>query len=98
VHSMKVADNIVFLATINHFTTRARLRDIREMGFGIVEFCLFDNPPANTGWPSSGFQLVAGWLARGYTGPTHWTTPEHTIVRLAPGAPSNGRIEDERDS
>lgn len=70
-HGMSVSDNIVYLCTLNHFLTRARLRDLREYGFGIVEFYGTDNPPKP--WPASGFQLGAAWLKRGYTGPIHLT-------------------------
>lgn len=63
-HSMTLADNIVFLCTINHFTTRARLRDLRENDFGIREFYGVETPP--TPWPQSGFQLVAAYLQRGW--------------------------------
>ena len=37
IHSMEIADNIVFLITVNHCWTRARVRDLREGGFGIKE-------------------------------------------------------------
>ena len=66
-HAMGHADNIVFLATMVHFVTRARMRDIREGGFGMRTALLLDQPPAP--WPSSGFQLVAMHLERGYDGP-----------------------------
>lgn len=67
--SMHYADNIVFLAPINHFVTRARMRDIREKGFGIVEIKEYPQPPAP--WPGSGFALGAAWLRRGWAGSTH---------------------------
>lgn len=56
VHSMKLATDVVFLITINHLWTKARLRDIREHGFSIAEIKLCDYPKE---WPSSGFQLGA---------------------------------------
>ena len=31
-HGMKIADNIVYLTTINHYTTKRRIRDMKEMG------------------------------------------------------------------
>lgn len=70
-HGMAVADNIVYLCTINHFTTRARLRDLRENGFGLKEFYGVNNPPAP--WPQSGFQLVAAHLQKGWVGPVTLT-------------------------
>jgi hypothetical protein len=65
-HAMAIADNIVFLATLTHFVTRARLRDIAGAGFGMRQALLFNNPPRP--WPGGGFQLVAMHLQRGYQG------------------------------
>lgn len=60
--SMEVADNIVFLCTINHiFGLRARLRDIKEAGFHIRECLLCETPES---WPSSGFQVGAVYLSK----------------------------------
>src|SRR3546814_6513102 len=42
IHSMHLSENIVFLAPINHFITKARLRLINEANFGIREFLLVD--------------------------------------------------------
>lgn len=64
--SMRLADNIVFLMTVNHVWTKARLRDIRAAGFGLKEIVLVDMPRT---FPQSGFQLGAIHIARGYTGP-----------------------------
>lgn len=64
-HGMKIADNIVYLVTINHFLTKARLRLIKEHGFGIKEFFLVDTPKS---WPQSGFQVAAGHIQKGYVG------------------------------
>lgn len=68
-HSMSLSENIVFLAPINHFITKARLRIIKQEGFGIKEFMLIDTPKE---WPQSGFQIVAGYLKKNYEGPTYW--------------------------
>lgn len=63
-HAMRLAPNIVFLATITHFVTRARRLDMHRAGFGIVHPVLaIKHPPAP--WPGSGFQLVAAWLRKG---------------------------------
>jgi hypothetical protein len=43
--AMSIGDNIVYLATITHFVTKARLRDIAEAGFGLREFLLCPVPP-----------------------------------------------------
>lgn len=67
VHAMMTADNVVFLATMVHFVTRARMRDMRGCGFGMRTALLLDQPPLP--WPSSGFQLVAMHLERDYNGP-----------------------------
>ena len=70
-HSMEVADNIYFLFTINHLWTKARLRDIRDNGFGIVEICTFDTPRE---FPQSGFQVGMIHLQKGYSGDIKLTT------------------------
>lgn len=63
--AMMFADNIVFLVTINHLWTKARIRDIVEYGFGIKEICLLEMPKT---FPQSGFQLGAIHLARNWRG------------------------------
>ncbi len=64
-HAMMVSDNIVFLVTINHLWTKARLRDLREADFGLKEIVLLETPAS---FPQSGFQLGAVHLVRGWTG------------------------------
>ena len=61
-HSMELADNIVFLMTVNHAFTKARIRDVREAGFSIREIALVDTPRE---FPQTGFQLGAIHYARG---------------------------------
>ena len=68
-HSMELADNIVFLANMNVWDTKRRRREIAEAGFGVVEILTVDTPPPP--WPQQGFQLAATWLKRGWTGSTH---------------------------
>lgn len=63
--SMSLADHVVFLLTINHMWTKARVRDVDEAGFGLKEIVLVDMPPS---FPQSGFQLGAVYVARGWTG------------------------------
>jgi hypothetical protein len=65
-HAMTLADHVVFLLTINHLWTKARLRDVREAGFGLREIVLVAMPAS---FPQSGFQLGAVHLARGHRGP-----------------------------
>lgn len=68
VHSMEISDNIVFLTTINHYTTKKRIRDMMEMGFGIAEiYCV---PTPKKPWPQLGFQLAAVHTRRGHKGKT----------------------------
>lgn len=64
--SMQISDNVVFLMTINHAWTKARIRDVREAGFGIKEIATCDTPKS---FPSSGFQLGAVHWQRGWDGP-----------------------------
>ncbi|WP_255413789.1 helix-turn-helix transcriptional regulator [Pseudorhodobacter sp. MZDSW-24AT] len=66
-HAMTVADNIVWLAPIVNMTTKARLRDLDQFGFGIAELLLIDTPKS---WPQSGFQLAAVHLRKGH--PSAW--------------------------
>lgn len=63
--SMEVADNIVFLTTINHLWLKARLRDIGEKNFGIKEILIFDTPKT---FPQSGFQIGCFYLQKNYKG------------------------------
>lgn len=70
-HSYEIADNIVFLVTINHIVTKARLRKMNEKGFGIKEFYGVKTP--GKPWPASGFQLAACHLQRNWTGPCSFT-------------------------
>jgi hypothetical protein len=70
-HAMEIADNIVFLATLPHFDTRARYRDIAAAGFGRKEALVVPHPPAP--WPGSGFLLTAYHLQRGWRGPLTFT-------------------------
>ena len=65
-HAMSVADDIVFLITVNHVWTKARIRDIQQAGFGIKEICLVEMPKE---FPSSGFQLGAIHISRNWVGP-----------------------------
>jgi len=63
--SFAVADNIVFLMTVNHAFTKARIRMMREAGFGIREILFCDMPKD---FPQSGFQLGAVYYKRGWDG------------------------------
>jgi hypothetical protein len=63
--SMQVADNVVFLMTVNHAWTKARLRDAAEAGFGIRSIVLVPTPRE---FPQSGFQLGAVHYVRHWKG------------------------------
>lgn len=75
--SMRVADNVVFLSHVNAFWLKARMRDIKEAGFGIKEIYMVPTPKEN--WPQSGFQLGATHVQRGWKGPV-------TISELTQGS------------
>ena len=64
-HSLTVADNIVFLAPLNHYTTKRRISMISDAGYGVRRILMV---PSQIDWPSSGFQLAAVWLSRGWRG------------------------------
>lgn len=66
VHGMEIASNVVYLTTINHYTTKRRIRDIRELGFGMKEiYCV---PTPAKPFPQLGFQLAAVHIQKDYTG------------------------------
>lgn len=81
IHAMTLSDNIVYLTSINHYTTKARLRDMRQANFGIKEFYCFDTPKC---FPQSGFQLAAVHTQRGWSGPSLFTySPTFSALALA---------------
>lgn len=65
-HGCLVADRVVYLSTLTHFVTKARLRDLKQLGFGLREFYCVPTPKKD--WPASGFQLGAMLIERGYEG------------------------------
>lgn len=69
-HAMVIADDIVFLMTVNHVWTKARIRDIYEYGHTIKEICLVEMPES---FPQSGFQLGAIHIGRGSIGPIQFS-------------------------
>jgi len=71
--AMQVADNVVFLCPVNAFWIKARLRDIGQAGFGMVETFMVPTPPPP--WPQMGFALGATWMKRGWTGGLHISYP-----------------------
>lgn len=63
---MHVSDQVVFLMTVNHAWTAARVRDVRAAGFGLRTILLCPMPKE---FPQSGFQLGAVHYARDWSGP-----------------------------
>ncbi len=59
------ADNVVFLMTINHAWTKARLRIAKENQFGLKTIVLTETPKS---FPQSGFQLGAVHYKRHWQG------------------------------
>ena len=64
-HSLEISKNVCFLFTINHLWTKARIRDIKEAGFGIKEIVIFDTPD---NFPPLGFQVGMVHLQAKYSG------------------------------
>jgi predicted RNA methylase len=57
--SMMLSKDVVFLMTVNHAFTKARMKDVKELGFQLAGIQLVDWP---TEWPKSGFELgVIHW-------------------------------------
>lgn len=61
---MSISDNVVFLLTINHLWTKARLRDIKSAGFHVAEIATIE-PYPDWEFPATGFQLGVIHVARG---------------------------------
>lgn len=72
--SMQVADNVVFLSLVNAWFMKARLRDIKEAGFGFREIAFVKTPSKETGWPQFGIQLGATYIRRNYSGPVTFSS------------------------
>lgn len=64
-HSLEISKNVCFLFTINHLWTKARIRDIKNTGFGIREIAIFDTPD---NFPPLGFQVGMVHLQAKYSG------------------------------
>ena len=63
---MEIADNIVYLTTINHYTTKKRIREMRKYDFSVAEIYCVRTP--SKPWPQLGFQLAAIHTKRDYGG------------------------------
>lgn len=64
-HGMKISNNIVYLTTINHYTTKRRIRDMKQNGFALKEIYNIVTPKS---FPQSGFQVAAVHTMKGYEG------------------------------
>ena len=62
-------NDIIFLVTINHFTTKKRLSIMKEYGFRFKEILLVDTPKS---FPQSGFQVAAIHISKNYKGECKW--------------------------
>ena len=62
---MAVADDVLFLAPLTHYTTKSGIALIQRAGFGSRRIHLVSSP---RDWPSSGFKLAAVWLKKGWHG------------------------------
>lgn len=65
-HSYEISDNVVSLSLVNALFMKARMRDMKEFGFGIKEIMLLDNP--GKPFPQTGLSLGAIHLQKGYFG------------------------------
>lgn len=66
-HAMGLAKNIVWVIPLVHFSGRARIRDVRDAGFGLREILLLETPKE---WPQGGLQVAGVHLKSGYAGRT----------------------------
>lgn len=67
--SMEVASNIVFLQLINATFFKARLRDMKQFGFGIKEIWCVDTPKE---FPQFGFQMGCVYYKKKNFGDDIW--------------------------
>lgn len=65
IHSLELASDVMFLVTINHLWTKARMKAILSRDFGICEIALVETPQS---FPPMGFQLGAIHLSKYYRG------------------------------
>lgn len=66
-HGMEISTNIVYLVTINHFMTKARIRDMKKENFSFKEIYMVEHPKTEN-WPKSGFQLAAVYIQKNWDG------------------------------
>lgn len=64
-HSLTLAPDVVLMATVNHFWTKARVREVLDRGFGYKKLYLISTPAT---FPATGFQLGVMHVSSGYEG------------------------------
>jgi hypothetical protein len=64
-HALTLADHVVYLVTVNHWWTRARVRSVRDAGFGYRDLLLIETPDT---FKATGFAIGAMHVERGYRG------------------------------
>jgi hypothetical protein len=64
-HAMTLAPDIAFLVTVNHWWTKARVRMVKDAGFGYARLWMVPYPIE---FPNSGFQLGLMHIQFGYDG------------------------------
>jgi hypothetical protein len=67
-HSLRLADNVALMATVNHWWTRRRCRLVAQSHFGYRRLLLIDPIPE---FPSTGFQLGMMLVTRNWRGLLH---------------------------
>lgn len=65
-HSLKSADNVVFLCLGNALFFKKRIRLINQANFGFKEIVFIDTPPPP--WPQFGIQMAVVHLQKDYRG------------------------------
>ncbi len=75
--AMTIADNVVYLYTVNGVWMKARIRQMRAAGFGIREIGLVATPPKP--WPQAGFQIGVTHFQRGWVGDIKLSDIKYTI-------------------
>jgi len=73
-HGMKIAKNIVYLTTINHYTTKRRIRDMISARFSLKEIYCVLTPKKD--FPQLGFQLGAIYTQKDWSGDIKFSLSE----------------------
>lgn len=97
-HSLLVADEVVLLATVNHFYTRSRVEMVRRAGFGYRQLLFVPWPPRHL-WHQTGFQLGAMRLSRGHRGAqvVQWLDVDYRTDEVVRRGGTSGQLDLLRD-